>query len=296
MKRVLIILIIMIAVGSVLFFGSNFFIPKRSSSGRLQVTTSFYPLYFFTREIAGDKADVYNITPAGAEPHDYELTTLDLARIEDSNLLVLNGKRLESWGEKIKDVLSGTDTKVITVGEIGQIANDPHVWLDPVLAKSEVEAIKNGLVLVDSANASYYESNAANLTARLENLDVEFRNGLLSCKKKDFITTHAAFGYLAGEYGLTQTAISGLSPDEEPSAEKLAGVADFARKNQVKYIFFENLLSPKLAETIALESGARTLALNPLEGLSDGEIKNGKNYFSEMKKNLANLKTALVCR
>ncbi len=296
MRRILIILIIVAVTVSALFIGRNFFVPKKSVSNRLQISTSFYPLYFFTKEIAGDKADVYNITPAGAEPHDYELTTQDLARIEDGSLLVLNGKRLESWGVKIKEVLSGTGTKVVTAGEIGQTADDPHVWLDPVLAKSEVEAIKNGLVLVDSANASYYESNAANLIARLENLDVEFRNGLLNCQKKDFITTHAAFGYLAGEYGLTQVAISGLSPDEEPSAEKLAGVADFARKNQVKYIFFENLLSPKLAETIALESGAQTLVLNPLEGLSDDEIKNGKNYFTEMKNNLANFKTALVCR
>ncbi len=296
MKRILIILIIIAVIGFVFFFGRDFFIPKKSVSGRLQVTTSFYPLYFFTKEIAGDKADVYNITPAGAEPHDYDLTTQDLARIEDSNLLVLNGKRLESWGEKIKDVLLGTDTKVVTVGEIGQIANDPHVWLDPVLARSEVETIKNGLILVDSANASYYESNAANLLARLENLDAEFRSGLFKCEKKDFITTHAAFGYLAGQYGLSQVAISGFSPDEEPSAEKLAATVNFARKNQVKYIFFETLISPKLAETIAHETGAETLVLNPLEGLSDVEIKNGRNYFTEMEKNLANLMLALVCR
>ncbi len=270
-----------------------------------RVVTSFYPLYFFTSQIAGDKATVYNITPSGAEPHDYEPTPQDIAKIEDGQLLVLNGGKLEAWGDKIKDLLKDANTKVITVGndiasqtvvEDGDTIRDMHVWLDPALAKKEVAAIAQGLSAVDPVNASYYQSNAQALQANLNKLDMEFRQGLNSCQKKDIITSHAAFGYLAREYGLNQVSISGLSPDAEPSPQQLAVVADFAEKNSVKYIFFESLVSPKLSETIAHEVGAQTLVLNPIEGLSDEEIASGKNYFTEMENNLTNLKIALQCQ
>lgn len=270
-----------------------------------QVVASFYPLYFFASQIAGDKATVYNITPAGAEPHDYEPTTQDIVRIEDGQLLVLNGGKLEAWGDKITDSLKGSNTKIITVGndianqmvvEDGNEIRDPHVWLDPALAKKEVAAIVKGLSSVDPANASYYHSNAQTLESNLDSLDAQFHQGLSNCQKKDIITSHAAFGYLAREYGLNQVSISGLSPDAEPSPRQLAQVADFAKKNNVKYIFFESLVSPKLSQTIANEVGAQTLVLNPIEGLADDEIAQGKTYFTEMNSNLTNLKIALQCR
>ena len=272
---------------------------------KLQVTTSFYPLYFFASEIAGDKAVVYNITPAGAEPHDYEPTPQDVARMEDSKLLILNGGKFEAWGDKMKDNLKNKPTIIVAVGEAlinqdvvedGEVVRDPHVWLSPVLVKKEVAAIVQGFVQADPENASYYETNAEKLGKKLDGLHAEFRQGLSSCQKKDIITSHAAFGYLAREYNLNQVAISGLSPDEDPSPQKLREAADFARKNQVKYIFFESLVSPKLSETIAYEVGAQTLVLNPIEGLSDDEINQGKDYFTEMRNNLTNLKIALECR
>ncbi len=272
---------------------------------KIQVSTSFYPLYFFTSQIAGDKAVVYNIIPSGAEPHDYEPTTQDIARVEDGQLLVLNGGKLEAWGDKVKDTLKGTNTQVITVGddlanqtvvEDGNTIRDPHVWLDPPLAKKETAAIAQGLATVDPSNASFYQANAQALETKLDSLDAEFRQGLNNCQKKDIITSHAAFGYLAREYGLNQVPISGLSPDAEPSPQQLAQVADFAKKNNVKYIFFESLVSPKLSQTIANEVGAQTMVLNPIEGLSDDEIHSGKTYFTEMDNNLANLKTVLQCQ
>ncbi|KKW42053.1 MAG: Manganese ABC transporter substrate-binding lipoprotein [Candidatus Magasanikbacteria bacterium GW2011_GWA2_56_11] len=271
----------------------------------IQVTASFYPLFFFTAQIAGDKATVYNLTPAGAEPHDYEPTTQDMARIENSRLLVMNGGKLEPWGDGIRETLKGTDTAILSVGasladlqlkEEGETVTDPHVWLSPVLAQKEAAAIAEGLKQADPANAPYYETKAAELVGKLNDLDQEFRRGLESCVKKDAVTSHNAFGYLMREYGLNQVSISGLSPDEEPSPQQLAAIADFAKENNVEYIFFESLVSPKLAETIASEIGAETLVLNPLEGLSDEEINSGKNYFTEMQNNLANLKIALECR
>ncbi len=276
----------------------------QSQSNKIHVTTSFYPLYFFASHIAGDKATVYNITPAGAEPHDYEPTTQDVARIEDSKLLVLNGGKLEAWGDKIKDILKNTPTVVIAVGETlanqniieeGESSLDPHVWLDPVLAKKEVVIIADGLKQIDPSNAEYYETNAQALESKLDNLNQAYVVGLSKCQKKDIITSHAAFGYLARQYSFNQVSISGLSPDAEPSPQQLANVAKFAKKNNVKYIFFESLVSPKLSETIAHEVGAQTLVLNPIEGLSDEELAKGKNYFTEMESNLKNLRTALEC-
>jgi len=274
------------------------------ANNKLQVTTSFYPLYFFTSQIAGDRAVVYNVTPAGAEPHDYEPTPQDIARIEDSKLLVLNGGKFEAWGDKMKDSLNGQSTIVITVGEAlvnpevsgdNSLIHDPHVWLDPILAKREAETIAQELEQIDPDNASYYDGNLRELESKLDDLDAKFQQGLSSCQKKDIITSHAAFAYLAREYGLRQVAISGFSPDEEPSAQQLVKVADFAKSNNVDYIFFESLVSPKLSETIAREAGVKTMVLNPLEGLTDAEIAQGKNYFTEMENNLTNLKLALQC-
>ena len=277
----------------------------QNTSSKPQIVTSFYPLYFFTSQIALDKADVYNITPAGAEPHDYEPSTQDMTKIENSTILVLNGGKLEAWGDKIKENLKDKKTLIITVGnnianqqvvEENNTIQDPHIWLDPILAKKEVNLITQGLIQVDPNNSNYYQTNAQTLLTKLDNLDTQYRQGLNSCAKKDIITSHAAFGYLASQYHLNQVSIAGLSPDAEPSVQKIIEVSDFAKKNQVKYIFFESLVSPKLSQTIAAETGAQTLVLNPIEGLSDAEINNGKNYFTEMKSNLTNLKLALSCQ
>lgn len=269
---------------------------QQSTSTKLQVTTSFYPLYFFTTQIAGDNADVYNITPAGAEPHDYDPTTQDLARIEDSRLLVLNGDKLEAWGDRMTTTLRDSSTIVITVGDsLATATNDPHVWLDPVLAKQEAAAIAQGLEQVDPSNTSTYQSNLQKLNQKFDQLNQNFITGLSNCAKTDIITSHSAFGYLAKQYQLNQISIAGLSPDAEPSAQQLADVADFAKQNNVTTIFFESLVSPKLSETIANEVGAQTMVLNPIEGLTDTDIAAGKTYFTEMEANLANLKIALLC-
>ncbi|MFA5062173.1 MAG: metal ABC transporter substrate-binding protein [Patescibacteria group bacterium] len=285
-------LIILAVFGALVFYFYKFHPVKNSTE--TGVVTSFYPLYFFTTQIAGDKASVYNITPAGAEPHDYEPTTQDVARIEDSKLLIINGGKLEPWGDSMTASLKGSQTTVVVAGNNG--VGDPHVWLDPVLAKNEVAAILNGLTVAFPTNADYYKTNAQNLENKLDALDAEYRTGLSSCQKKDFVTAHAAFGYLAKEYGLNQVAISGISPDEEPSPQKLTEVADFVKTNNIKYIFFESLTSPKLSDTIARETGAQTLVLNPLEGLTNAEISQGKNYFTVMTDNLNNLRIALQCQ
>lgn len=274
------------------------------TSDKIRVVNSFYPIYFLTSQIAGKNAMVTNITPAGAEPHDYEPSSGDIAAIEQANLLVLNGGHLEPWADKIKANLQGKPITIISAGdslatrqltEDGKTDQDPHVWLDPVLAKQEAVNIADSLIKVDPQNTVSYQSNAKMLESKLDQLDTDYRAGLKNCQEKNIVTSHAAFGYLAAEYGLNQVEIAGLSPDEEPSAEKLAEVSQFVKQNHVSIIFFESLVSPKLSQTIAQETGAKTLPLNPIEGLTEDEMKAGQNYFSLMHDNLTNLRLALQC-
>lgn len=273
-------------------------VESRSSENRISIVTSFYPLFYFASRIAGENALVNNITPAGSEPHDYEPTPQDMVRIEQSDLLILNGVGLESWGNSIRDILKNSSVMIVLVGETlaGRTEHDPHVWLNPKLAMEEVRTIQRALEQIDPVSKTDYEKNAQSLIDELLALDKDYREGLQKCQNKDIITAHAAFGYLADEYGFEQVAITGLSPDAEPTPKKLAELSDFAKRHDVRTIFFETLVSPKLARTLAQEIGAEPLALNPLEGLSNEEISQGKNYFTEMENNLTNLKIALQCQ
>lgn len=277
---------------------------ENESSTRVRVAASFYPLYFLASEIGGERVEVTNLTPAGAEPHDYELTPQDIARVEKSRLLVLNGGGLEAWGNDLVRNLQPGGPLVVEAGaglmteqmlENGTEVADPHVWLSPGLYARMAENVAAGLEAADPANADFYRQNLAILQERLSGLDQGFRSGLRDCRQKEIIVAHNAFGYLAAAYGLEQVPIAGLSPDAEPSPKQLARVSEFARERGVKYIFFESLVSPELSQTIAREAGAGTLVLNPLEGLREEEERQGKNYLTEMENNLANLRLALEC-
>ncbi|OGZ64264.1 MAG: hypothetical protein A3A98_02690 [Candidatus Staskawiczbacteria bacterium RIFCSPLOWO2_01_FULL_40_39] len=275
-------------------------------SNKLLVTASFYPLYFFSEQIAGDKAIVINITPAGAEPHEYEPTAQDIANIYEAKLLILNGVGLEPWGDNMKQNIDPNKTKIVEVSEgvannqyenkEGGITQDPHIWLNPLLAKEIAVKIATGFIQADPENKNFYEFNLDALKEKLDALDEEYRQGLKTCQQKNIVTSHNAFEYLASAYGLRQVPISGISTEEEPSAQDLVQVAKFVKDNKVEYIFFETLVSPKLAETIANEVGVQTLVLNPIEGLTKEEIGKGKNYFTEMQNNLKNLQIALQCK
>ncbi len=274
------------------------------TSPQIHVVASFYPLYYFAKQIAGSRAEIINVTPAGAEPHDYEPSVGDIAQIEKSDLLILNGGGLEIWADKISSMLKKKKIVVVdAAGDLitqeieqeGTVVKDPHVWLDPVLAQKEVAKILQGLSTVDPVNKSLYEANTQQLTQKLQVLDQAFSAGLKNCQQKNIVTSHAAFGYVASRYNLKQVPISGISPDSEPTPKQLAGVAQFAKSHQVSYIFFETLVSPKLAQTLAQEVGAKTLVFDPLEGLTKEEENRGVDYFSIQNENLMNLKTALQC-
>ncbi len=280
-------------------FGVIGFVVARSDSGdkndgRLKVSASYYPLYDFARNIGGDKVKVTNITPAGAEPHEFEPSPKTLADASKSAVFIYNGGNLEPWTDGF--VRDYKHVAVKANAGVNLQGNDPHFWLDPVLAQQIVDNIRDGLVRADPANKAYYDQNAAGYVGKLKQLDQEFRNGLSGCQTRTIITSHQAFSYLGRQYNLDIRAIAGISTDEEPSAAKLADLSQLVRDQNINYVFFESLVSPKLADTIAKETGAKTLVLDPIEGLTNEDQKRGKDYISVQRQNLENLRTALACR
>jgi zinc transport system substrate-binding protein len=305
------------------------------NTAKLKIKVSFYPMYEFTKNVAGDLADVEALIPAGMEPHDWEPSAQDMAAISDADVLIYNGAGMEGWVDQVLNSTSGS--KLITVEasrgleimegseeeedehaheegehahEEGEHAHeegdhahedhdhdhgglDPHVWLDPVLAIQEVRNIEAALSKAAPENAEAFKANANAYIAKLEQLDQEFKVGLKDSKRKDFITQHAAFGYLAKQYGLTQVPIAGLSPEQEPTAANMAKIVDFAKEHKVKTIFFETLVSSSVADTIAKEIGAKVAVLNPIEGLTDEDRSNNLDYIGIMRQNLEALKLAL---
>ncbi len=311
-KKIFALILFLVLLAALLFVSKQ---PERNSSTeKLQISTSFYPLYFFTSQIVGEQAVVLNLSRAGVDPHDFEPSISDLRSISNSQLLVINGLGFEAWLEKFADQLGEQVTILATAPDLAYLdgnnhyhekddheeeeeheEKDPHVWLDPVLARKQVELISAKLIELDSDNATYYRNNTEELLGKLDQLDTEFKQGLVSCRQRNVVTAHAAFAYLAARYKLTQIAIQGLSHEEEPTPAKLAEVSHLAKTQDIKYIFFENLLSPKLAETIATEVGAATLIFHPLENLTLAEEKSGADYFSLQRQNLTNLRLALQC-
>ncbi len=273
-------------------------------AGKVSVAASFYPLYDFALKVGGDRVTVRNLTPAGAEPHDYELTPRDIIAVNESRVLIHNGAGLEPWVQKLLpqvparvvrvNASEGISLSTATSGEDrGQV--DPHVWLDPVLAQRQVDNILVGLVKADPDGKAAYEANAVAFKQKLAALHQRIQRTLGPCRKKVFITNHAAFGHFASRYGLTQIAISGLEPEAEPSAAKIREILRLARQHGLHIIYYETLASPRVAAAIAREIGARTLVLNPIEGLTDQELKQGKDYLSVMDENLRNLVQGLDC-
>ena len=260
---------------------------RKKANGKVQVVASFYMMYDLAKKIGGDQVEVKNLVPAGTEPHEWEPGARDVASLEDADVFVYNGAEMEHWTDTILNTL---DNKELVVAEASKgvklTGSDPHVWLAPLNAKKEMENIKDALIKADPNNQSYYEANYTEYAAKFDQLDQEYRDTISGLTNKNIVVAHEAFGYLCDAYGLKQVGIEGLSPDSEPDPAKMAEVIDFVRENHVKVIFFEELVSPKVAETIAYETGASAEMLNPLEGLGDEELAAGEDYFSVMESNL----------
>jgi len=294
---------------------------EQKASPKLQVVTTLFPLYDFARTISGDRAEVTMLLPPGMEPHSFEPKPNDIIRISKAGLFIYTNRYMEPWAETI---LKGIDRRKLRVVDAGQGVSyekasaagghdddghgrhgidgqaavmDPHIWLDFGNAALMVDTILAGFVAADPANAVYYRAQAADLKARLAALDRRYRDGLSSCASRVFLHGgHYTFGYLARRYGLEYRSLSGLSSESEPSAARMAAMVRQIRSSGVRYLFAEELLSPRLTETLAAEAGVAVLKLHGAHNLGRDDVQRGVGFIGLMEQNLANLQKGLACR
>ena len=272
---------------------------------RVSVVASFYPLAEAASRVGGDLVSVENLTPPGVEPHDLELAPDDIEAIATADVIVYLGGGFQPAAEDALaeaehavtvDALNAVATNAAPASEAEEgLTVDPHVWLDPARYEEIVRAVADALAKADPANEATYAANAQAYVAQIAALDEEFRTGLSDCERTTIVTSHEAFGYLADAYGLTQVGILGLSPEAEPDPRRLAELRDLVEREGVTTIFAEELVSPKVAETLANEAGVQVAVLNPIESLTDAQEQAGEDYLSLMRENLDTLRKALDC-
>ncbi|GLY72333.1 zinc ABC transporter substrate-binding protein [Actinoallomurus iriomotensis] len=273
---------------------------RAGTGGKPRLTAAFYPLAWLAAQVAGPGFYVQNLTKPGAEPHDLELTPRQVIDVGESKLAfyikgvqpaVDKAVRQHAKNHSL-DAESVVTTLPAPQDEANDGAADPHLWLDPSRFATVATALGERLARIDGENAAGYRARAAQVVARLNALDAEFRTGLRACARKEIVTGHAAFGYLAARYGLTQVGIAGLDPEAEPSPQRIAEMTRLIRRTGATTVFTETLASPKTADTLAREAGVRTEVLDPVEGVRPGSHD---DYFSIMRRDLATLRTALGC-
>lgn len=298
-KLAIITITITIPLISFAVFSSDSNQFKKTNESKLQIMSSFYPLHEFSQNIGQEKVDVKLLVPIGVEPHDWEPTIKDVQQMQKSDLVIINGIGFESWVDKLNEmdyqgvvvdtsdgiVIKNMDESLVPEEHIDK--SDPHIWLNPVFAKIQVQNIANAFSSSDPENRQYFQENAANYISELDLLDSKIRNELSDCNH-DFIAFHDSFSYFAEEYDLTQhTIISSYAPHTEPTAKTLENVINKAKQLNLKVIFTEETADPKTSQVIANEIGGKILVLSPLE-ISDDET-----YISRMTENLNHLKEAL---
>ena len=270
-----------------------------SGDSRVRVVAAFYPLAWASTVVGGDHVDVTSLTANGGEPHDLELSPQQVATVADAQLVVY----IAGFQPSVDDAVAQASGTALEVGAIaskdypsgtaaaGGGARDPHLWLDPVNMVAIVNAVRDRLIALDPADAKAYTANAEAAVGRLVVLDTAWSAGTQTCRSRDLVVSHDAFGYLAQRYRFTQVGISGLSPDAEPSPSKIAEVTDFVRAHKVTTVYYETLVDPKVAQTIATTTGAATAVLDPLESAP----RSGQDYVDVMRSDLATLRTGQGC-
>ncbi|AVV42707.1 metal ABC transporter substrate-binding protein [Streptomyces sp. ID05-04B] len=282
-----------------------------ADTDKFDVVASFYPMAFLAEQIGGDHVHVTSLTQPGQEPHDLEISAKQTAALQESEAVLYLKNLQPSVDDAVaqSEVKTKIDAASLTTlekhgNEVGGHAAehddheneelsglDPHIWLDPVRYSQVAEGVGKAFEKADPAHAADYRTNTATLVKRLGDLNTEFREGLANTRTKVFVTTHAAFGYLAERYGLTEEAINGLDPESEPSAARVKELEKMAKADGVTTVFYETLVSDKTAKTIAGDAGLKTDVLDPIEGITDKS--RGEDYFSVQQANLKALQTAL---
>jgi zinc transport system substrate-binding protein len=296
------VLVLLIVIGTVLgLYLSN---RLRPSSSTLKVLATFYPLYDFAQNVGGNKTDVSILVPETVDVHDFEPTPSSVAEVAGADVLIYNGAGLEPWISQI--VSASENTKLIQVDtshgiQLLQVSPefqrnnqtfDPHIWLDPVLAKQQVNNILQGLIRADSADSQYFTQNAEAYKVKLDTLNSEAVNATTNVATRYFVTFHEAFAYFAKRYDLTQIPIAGPF-QEEPTPSDIQNVIDATRQYHLLYVGYESLENPAISQSISRDTNATLILMNPIEGLTAQQKAAGKDYISLMQEDIANIGLAL---
>ncbi len=302
-KAAILAIAVIIPISSVYVWNSDqSFVSASSGTAELSAIVSFYPLYEFTKQVGQDKVNVSLLIPPVIEPHDWEPTVNDLQKMHEADLIVINGIGFESWADDIdtvnSDVIIVDTSKGISIIDGDMIeansdlhdhsVGDPHIWLNPVMAKTQVQNIVDALISIDPDNEKFYIQNAKSYQDKLDALDAKIKDELSPCNK-DFIAFHNAFTYFAVEYGLNQHSIvNSNEPNIGPTLKTLETVINLAQTFDIDVVFTEETVDTRTSQVIANEIGARVLVLSPIETIGDDS-----DYFLKMENNLSNLKEAL---
>ena len=266
---------------------------NKKDNGKVDVTVSIEPLREFTEIVGGDKVNVKTMVPNGTEPHDFEPKTQDLLELNKAKVFVYNGLGMEHWKEQVLNTIENKDVKVVEASKGAEVLKegdkvDPHLWLSLDGAKIEAQNIKDALVEVDSDNKSYYEENFKKFAEKLDSLANEYKEKFNGLANKDFVTGHAAFGYLCREFGLKQVSVENLFGEGEITPQKMQEIVEFCKKNDIRTIFMPELASEKISQTLANEVGGKIEKIYTLESNEDGI-----SYIDAMKENLSKIYNAL---
>ena len=256
------------------------------NSGKPKVYTSFYAMYDFAKTIGGDDIDLTNIVPTGTEPHDFEPTASDMAKLSEADIFIYNGVGMESWADKIIETLPQSVKVICTSEQIPTDGNDPHIWLSPQNAKLQMQAICNALSEVDSKNAQNYINRLDSYLSQIDEVDTEYKNAKLD--GKTIFVTHGAYSYLCNDYGMKQVALEGVTGDSDPSPSQMAKVVDQIKSEGISCIFYDPLEGDKMAQAVANEADIQALPLYTFEGDSES-----RDYVTVMKANLEELKKGI---
>ncbi|MBF0121364.1 MAG: zinc ABC transporter substrate-binding protein [Desulfobacterales bacterium] len=277
-----------------------------NADDKLKIITTIFPLYDFTKEIGREKIDVTILLPPGIEAHSFSPTPLDIMKLNKADILIYTSKYMEPW---IEDIIKALENKKLIIidsslniellkesGHKHQV--DPHIWLNPIFAKKIVFNISNGLSSKDLKNKEFYLNNLIEYNNKLDILDINIRDKLKNCKHNEiFYGGHFAFGYFAKEYGLKhKSPYKGFSPNAEPSSKGIADLVKKMKKSQIKTIYYEELIDPKVAKAISEETGANMFMLHGVHNITKDDMKKGSTYLSIMYDNIEKLKIGLECR